>query len=105
MRKGPSILIGSLVLLAAVVILAVPNLTQAFQSFRCGTKLVMVGDTKGDILSKCGSPTTKAKGTMGTGGGEVWTYNRGSTKRVAILRFTGPKVTAIETSMYGYAGS
>jgi hypothetical protein len=77
----------------------------AFHSFRCGTKLVRVGDTKPDILKKCGSPTLKAPGRDSTGGADVWIYNQGSGKTMRILTFTGPRVTAIDSSdNYGFAG-
>ena len=97
-------------LLAAVLlsltIAAVPTLAQMGQSVlspvRCGTQLIQVGkDTQSSVLAKCGEPTTKNPGRRG--GGQVWTYNRGPGKFMGILRFTGPNLTAIEKSEYGFA--
>ncbi|MEJ2363170.1 MAG: DUF2845 domain-containing protein [Deltaproteobacteria bacterium] len=98
-------------LLLAVVLLtltmaAVPALAQMGQSVlgpvRCGTKLIQAGkDTQSSVLAKCGEPTTRNPGRRG--GGQVWTYNRGAGKFMGILRFTGPNLTAIERSEYGFA--
>ena len=94
------------VVLTVTMMMAVPALAQMGQSVlspvRCGTKLIQAGkDTKNSVLAKCGEPTTRNPGRRG--GGEVWTYNRGSGKFMGILRFTGPNLTAIEKSDYGFA--
>jgi len=106
MGKNLSGLTTALLLLAATMMLAVPVLAQRGQSVlspvRCGTKLIQAGeDTKQSVLAKCGQPTTRNPGRRG--GGEVWTYNRGSTRFMGILRFTGENLTAIEKSDYGFA--
>ena len=104
MKKRPAVLLNSLVLIILTILMAVPNLANAFNSFRCGTKLVRVGDTKGHVLNNCGPPTVKMEGRAGTGGSDVWVYNRGSVKTSRILRFTGSQVTAIDDTVgYGYA--
>jgi hypothetical protein len=94
------------VVLLAVTMMSIPALAQRGQSVlspvRCGTKLIQAGeDTKQSVLAKCGKPTTRNPGRRG--GGEVWTYNRGSGRFMGILRFTGPNLTAIEKSDYGFA--
>ena len=94
------------VVLLTLTMAAVPALAQMGQSVlspvRCGTQLIQVGkDTKNSVLAKCGEPTTKNPGRRG--GGEVWTYNRGPGKFMGILRFTGPNLTSIEKSEYGFA--
>ncbi len=104
MDKRSPVLLCLLVLTIVTVVMAVPNLANAFNSFRCGTKLVRVGDTKGHVLNNCGPPTVKMSGRAGTGGSDVWVYNRGSVKTSRILRFTGSKITAIDDTVgYGYA--
>ena len=104
MDKRPAVLLCLLVLVVFTVVMAVPNLANAFNSFRCGTKLVRVGDSKAHVLKNCGPPTVEMQGRLGTGGGDVWVYNRGSVKTSRILRFTGSKVTAIDDTIgYGYA--
>jgi hypothetical protein len=96
----------STAVLVTLTMVAVPVLAQMGQSVlspvRCGTQLIQVGkDTKSSVLAKCGEPTTKNPGRRG--GGEVWTYNRGPGKFMGILRFTGPNLTSIEKSEYGFA--
>ena len=106
MQKRSSGLLLAVALIALTLILAGAALAQMGQSVlspvRCGTKLIQVGqDTKSSILAKCGEPTTKNPGRRG--GGEVWTYNRGAGRFMGILRFTGPTLTSIEKSDYGFA--
>ena len=105
MKTKSSALLGAVLILGLTILMAVPNVAEAFNSFRCGTKLVRVGDTKTGILKKCGSPTLKGSGRDATGGADVWVYNQGSGKTMRILTFTGTKVTAIDKSdNYGFAG-
>jgi len=82
--------------IAAVVTLQIvlANPASAEDSFRCGTHLITLGHTKGEVLAKCGPPSTK--------GYQTWTYSRGSTKFVTVLRFSGEKLTNVEqTEGYG----
>ena len=92
-------------------------------SFRCGSKLVMVGDTKHDVVSKCGEPTrhddvvrstavkksgkksgkdsSKKSGGKGTKVeeharvDEQWTYNLGPQDFVYVLSFEGSTLREI----------
>ena len=106
MGKKLSGLTLTLLLVAVTIMIAIPAFAQMGQSVlspvRCGTKLIQTGnDTKQSVLAKCGEPTTRNPGRRG--GGEVWTYNRGSGRFMGILRFTGENLTAIEKSDYGFA--
>ena len=106
MNRKLSGLTPAVALIAVISMLAIPALAQMGQSVlspvRCGTKLIQVGkDNKNSVLAKCGQPTTRNPGRRG--GGEVWTYNRGAGRFMGILRFTGPNLTAIEKSDYGFA--
>jgi hypothetical protein len=106
MKRKVNVLLWTFLIFSLTIAIAIPNFADAFYPFRCGTKLVRVGDTKTDILNKCGSPTMQNPGRIGTGGVDVWVYNQGSSKTIKILRFTGPKLTSIESSStYGYSGS
>jgi hypothetical protein len=95
----------------------------AVDSFRCGSKLVMIGDTKIDVVSKCGEPaqrenvvrsTTVKKSGKKSGkkspkksGGqgtkveersrvdEQWTYTFGSRDFVYTLSFEGVELKNI----------
>jgi hypothetical protein len=95
----------------------------AMDSFRCGSKLVMIGDTKIDIVSKCGEPAQRenivrsttvkksgkkssnkpAKKSGGQGSkaegrsraDEQWTYNFGPRDFIYILSFEGTELKGI----------
>ena len=102
-KKSLGLVAGAVLLTLTMV--AVPVLAQLGQSVlspvRCGTKIIQVGvDTKESVLAKCGEPTSRNPGRRG--GGEAWTYNRGPTKFMGILRFTGDDLTAIEKADYGF---
>ena len=100
MKKASSVLLMAFLLSAVIVLMAVPALAGMVTSARCGTKIVQVGDTKDQVLFKCGQPTTISQRRRG--GGEVWHYNPGSGKFTGIARFTGSKLTSIELGGRGY---
>ena len=85
MKKILSRLTIMLGLVAASLLITTPTLAQ---SLRCGAKLVMKGDTKAKVLSKCGPPTGE--------GERVWIYERG--EKTTKLRFADGKVTTIEAA-------
>ncbi len=85
MEKILSRLTIMLVLIAASLLITTPALAQ---SLRCGAKLVMKGDTKSEVLSKCGPPTEK--------GERAWIYEQG--EKSTKLRFTDGKVIIIEAA-------
>ena len=85
MKKILSRLTIMLGLIAASLLITTPALAQ---SLRCGAKLVTKGDTKSEVLSKCGPPTGE--------GERVWTYERGG--KATKLRFADGKVTTIESA-------
>jgi hypothetical protein len=76
------------------------------ESFRCGTDVIMLGDSNYRVLAKCGPPGVKeAVGTNYMYGGqppagefrdmENWTYNRGPTDFVYTLKFQGGSLIEI----------
>ena len=108
MSKRLSGLMLAVVLLTVMTMTTVPAFAQMGQSVlspvRCGTKLIEVGkDTKESILAKCGEPYYRYPGSRG--GGEVWSYNRGSGRFSGVLKFTGNMLTAIEKNDYGFSAS
>ena len=67
-------------------------------SMRCGSKLVMIGDTKVDILSKCGEPAMRDKVVRyfkvnryeeGSRADDQWTYDLGPQDFIYTLTFEG----------------
>jgi len=106
--------------LVAGVLSCVPALALA-QSIRCGTKIIGVGATRGEIIAKCGEPTQVERkvaytgGSISTGGQpsltsgttvevqiEVWTYNFGSNKLMQRVVLEDGIVVRIESLGYGY---
>jgi hypothetical protein len=102
--------------------------------FRCGSNLITVGDSKFQVLGKCGEPTAKevvgdrvsggyasttrdrAKGdgrppqTRGTytessATLEAWTYNCGSSEFSYNLTFRGQDLIEIKNIGYGFGQS
>ena len=86
-------------------------------AFRCGNNLVDVGDTKFDVLKKCGEPDYKqnwGEEVIGTQSDnnvrkvfnniEEWTYNQGSYNFVRVLKFRNSELIDIETRGYGSSG-
>jgi len=99
---------------ALPAILALFVLTFALPSradtLRCGNKLIQVGDTKGQVISKCGEPSfvenvdvpvrarqlNGAVVVVGTASREIWTYQRAPGKFPAVLTFEGTTLRSIE---------
>jgi hypothetical protein len=80
----------------------------------CTEQVVAVGDSKSDVLSKCGKPTFKDKRQEELKGRtisgqehtefvtiEEWTYNLGPNRFLRILTFRNGKLTDMKTGGYG----
>jgi len=92
--------------------------TAAADSLICNGKIVSTGDTKTDVLMKCGDPagrdsreevivekldeTTKQKITVAI---DEWTYNLGAENLVRVLTFRDGRLSEIRTTGYGAAES
>ena len=91
------------------------------QAFRCGTHLVHEGDTRSEVIAKCGEPVEIDRRSvwrrplvwlrgrpvfLGTDLVEIpvelWTYNLGPNKLMRRIRFEDGRVVEIETLGYGY---
>ncbi len=117
--------------LAALAVFSILSLTLAgsASAFRCGTRLISVGDTRSEVLSRCGEPSwvdnweeDRVERVFGwpyyTGSPyagtryplyivvrvtvEEWTYNMGPSHFIRILRFENGRIVSIETGDYGY---
>jgi hypothetical protein len=89
--------------------LTLPVAAQA-ETLRCGSKLIMEGDSAGKVLERCGEPqnkqvitepvraATSLGGTqqVGTYTYEIWRYTRGQGKFPALLRIEGGVVKRLE---------
>ena len=99
MKRGTSTILRLVLLIALTTPTAGPVLAQdqtVLGPVRCGTQLVQVGDTKDQILAKCGQPTRIDPGTRD--GVDIWYYDGSSGTFSGYLRFTGPNLTSIERS-------
>jgi len=80
-------------------------------SLRCGTRLVVVGETKTDVAIKCGPPLHQqfvGEKIVRTPYGydkivvEEWVYNFGPTDFLHTLRFEGGRLAIIFRGERGY---
>lgn len=117
--------VRTLVILAAMFSMS----SDAALAFRCGTRLVNIGDLKAQVLGKCGPPDQvdfweeerieRVFGFSYSDDGyclgtrvptaaavrvprEEWTYNSGPTQFIRILKFENNRLVGIETGGYGY---
>jgi hypothetical protein len=99
----------SAALTSAALLLATPALADD-DVLRCGGKLVSPGVTIDYVLAQCGEPQERIKETVPQMGrrangttfvtGEIeveeWTYDRGSSRFPAVLRFEEGKLVRVE---------
>jgi hypothetical protein len=85
-------------------------------SLSCDGGIVSIGDSKVDLLGKCGSPALEERsdevaqvdgvqgGRRGVGAPlERWTYDFGKGRFVQVVTLVGGKVSAVERGSYGFA--
>ena len=119
-------------LLFSLIVLCSPGFAKADTSFRCGTQLVSIGDTRDEVIHHCGRPTSidtweenrvlKDFRTFWDYDNrternefnrepflvtmqvkiELWTYNLGFYKLVRYLRFENGLLKEITTGGKGY---
>lgn len=108
-------------LLVAVLFIAAASVARA-DSFKCGTEVVSIGDTRDQVMAKCGNPYNIERGTaivppiawvngvpVSAGNTpievpvELWLYNFGPTQLMRRVRFASGRVVAIEILGYGSA--
>jgi hypothetical protein len=105
----------------ALLALAAASGAARADGFRCGTRLVVEGSTRGEVLARCGDPSDVERRAilrrpafwrhgrqyfLSDGLVEVpvefWTYNLGPNKLMRRLRLEDGVVVEIETLGYGY---
>jgi hypothetical protein len=98
-------------LLALAALLALrPARAGAEDSIRCGGGLVSLGDSKLDLLGKCGAPTlvevTEETPARQAGralvAAERWTYNFGPSQFVMVVTLRAGRVAFVERGARGY---
>jgi Protein of unknown function (DUF2845) len=104
-----------------LLLLALAATAPADAAFRCGTKLVTEGDTRAEVLAKCGDPVDVERRTVLRQPYvyrhgrplrvytdvieipiEIWIYNLGPSKLMRRIHFEDGRVVEIETLDYGY---
>jgi hypothetical protein len=75
-------------------------------SYRCGQRLVVLGDHKIDVLGKCGAATLTDRWVEKEGDAlrtvDEWTYNGGPQQMIRVLIFFNGRLARIEVGDYGY---
>ncbi len=103
--------------LIAALLLATAAPAARADSLACPGGIVQTGDTKLDLLAKCGSPTlvedhARERSTFDARNGvarrvyvpvDVWTYDFGRNRFLQVVRIARGRVVAIERGGYGYA--
>jgi hypothetical protein len=90
-----------IICVAVIVLLLGFSLAQA-DSIRCVSGIVSTGETKGDVISKCGPPdyseveSVKFSGSSATAI-ETWYYNCGEGRFNRTLKFKGSKLVEIKS--------
>jgi hypothetical protein len=106
--------------LAVATLLAAAAPARA-DSFRCGTKLIVEGTSRGEVVARCGEPTDVERRAilrrpvfwrfgrpyylsddLVEVPVETWTYNLGPNKLMRRLRLEDGVVVDIDTLGYGY---
>jgi hypothetical protein len=102
--------------LAAAFVALVPALARA-DSLACSGGIVSVGDSKVDLLGKCGRPALQERDVeerslvdarLGAGRRVVspverWTYDFGRSRFIQVVTLARGKVAGVERGGYGYA--
>jgi Protein of unknown function (DUF2845) len=107
--------------LALLLILTMAAGCAGADALQCGTTLVGNGDTRDQVMAKCGNPADVVRSTqfvqsvawvngipVAAGNAlievpvESWLYNFGPTKLMRRVIFESGRVVAIETLGYGY---
>jgi hypothetical protein len=101
----------------AAILVALAALAARADSLDCPGGIVQSGDSKLDLLSKCGRPSlvedrAAEKGAFDARNGvarrvvapvDVWTYDFGKNRFVQLVRIVRGRIASIERGGYGYA--
>jgi len=95
---------------ALAICLALGGAARADDSWRCGSRLVTLGESGREVLEKCGAPTESTRrwerGKRRSGGWvnqvvDVWSYDRGPQEFTRVLTLYDSVLRTIETGDYG----
>ncbi len=103
--------------LASALLVALASPAARADSINCPGGIVQVGDTKLDLLAKCGRPSlvedrATEKSAFDARNGvarrvvapvDVWTYDFGRNRFIQVVRLVRGRIVSIERGGYGYA--
>jgi len=90
-----------LVLIIILLFIYGESRSSSSESLRCGSELTAVGDTKVEVITKCGKPSFREKTSSKRGGIEKSYYDRGSADFVYVLIFYGGTLKYVEQAGRG----
>jgi hypothetical protein len=112
---------SSMIRLVVLLLLTAAAGVAHADSFQCGTALVSSGDTRDQVMAKCGNPSDIERSSVfvqsvawvngvpvSAGNSlievpvELWLYNFGPTQLMRRVRFESGRVITIEILGYGY---
>jgi hypothetical protein len=113
------VFVGLIVAAAIVLVFHHQGGAGGFSDWRCGSRIISVGMSQGDVLALCGDPDSSRswqevyesdpiRQNLGlyrqliTVTFEVWTYNPGPGRFLRFLTFKDGILMNIETGGYGY---
>ena len=89
-----------------MLLVVVPRICMADESFRCGSWLVSADISVAELLKKCGNPSSQRVSTqddrnsdgikVGTWTTEIWRYERGSRAAPMIVTIVNGQIRSIE---------
>jgi len=119
--RTPQSAVAAIVAVLVVALLFLVAAPARADGFRCGTKLVVEGSTRGEVIARCGEPTDVERRSilrrpvlwrygrpyhlsddLVEVPVETWTYNLGPSKLMRRLRLEDGVVVEIDTLGYGY---
>jgi hypothetical protein len=114
MKKG--FMTGMISLFLFVVLVNFAHSIDLYDSsdWKCSNGILNIGDSKYDVINKCGEPTSREEFGEPTvqkefgepifreDHGTVWVYDFGSTKFIYYITFDGDRVERIQYGEYGH---
>jgi Protein of unknown function (DUF2845) len=92
--------------IACALLFVIPNIGFGDDVFRCGNSLVSPQLTVGELVEKCGKPTSQESSTqdvlnlyhvkVGVSVTEIWRYDRGSRAAPMIVTIVDGKIQTME---------
>jgi hypothetical protein len=89
------------ILLVFLVFMTIPFVTVYAGTLNCNGGIVSSGDSRVDLVIKCGKPDWKDSLYGENSGVEEWTYNFGPSQFMRIITIRNGKIANIRTGGYG----